>query len=112
RYSTFTGTAKAFNQQRTALAQAHGRLLKLPNNGDLSIAVGGDFRREAGGFTPDPITAAGDSTGTSALPTKGHYNVVEGFSELSLVPISGKPGAEWLEISLAARGFRYNTFGS
>ncbi|HSR99250.1 MAG TPA: TonB-dependent receptor [Kofleriaceae bacterium] len=111
-YVTFTGIGKGFNQQQATLAQAHGRLLKLPNNGDLSIAMGGDFRTEAGGFTPDPITAVGDSTGTSALPTKGSYNVVEGFSELSLVPISGKPGAEWLEISLAARAFRYNTFGS
>ncbi|MGH2899988.1 MAG: TonB-dependent receptor domain-containing protein, partial [Solirubrobacteraceae bacterium] len=38
--------------------------------------------------------------------------MIEGFSELSLVPVSGKPGAEWVELSLAARAFRYNTFGS
>src|SRR5262249_53755025 len=34
------------------------------------------------------------------------------FSELSIVPLSGKPLAEWTEISLAARGFHYNTFGN
>jgi iron complex outermembrane receptor protein len=111
-YVTFTGIGKGFNQQQTTLAQAHGRLLKLPNNGDLSIAMGGDLRRESGGFTPDPVSAAGDSTGTAIAPTKGAYQVIEGFSELSLVPVSGKPLAEWLEISLAARAFRYNTFGS
>jgi outer membrane receptor protein involved in Fe transport len=111
-YVTFTGVRKGFNEQQTVLAQAHGPLLTLPNNGDLSIAFGGDFRNEAGGTTPDPLTATGDTTGNAQAPTEGSYNVVEGFSELSLVPLSGKKFAEWVEIDLAARAFRYSTFGS
>ncbi|HMG22167.1 MAG TPA: TonB-dependent receptor, partial [Kofleriaceae bacterium] len=111
-YVTFTGVGSGFNQQQTVLARANGRLLTLPNDGDLSLALGGDFRQESGGFTPDPLTASGDSTGAAAAPTAGSYNVVEGFGELSLVPIAGRPLADWVEIDLAARAFRYSTFGS
>jgi iron complex outermembrane recepter protein len=111
-YVTFTGVRNGFNQQQTLLAETHGQIAKLPNNGDLSIAVGGDFRAESGATTPDPLAATGDTTGTSVAPTKGSYSVAEGFAELSLVPVSGKPLAQWVELNLAARAFRYNTFGS
>jgi iron complex outermembrane recepter protein len=111
-YVTFTGVRSGFNEQHTVLAHTHGQLAKLPNNGDLSVAFGGDFRSESGATTPDPLTATGDTTGNAVAPTAGSYNVVEGFAELSLVPVSGKRFAEWVELNLAARGFRYNTFGS
>ena len=111
-YTSYTGVRTGFSEQQTASANAHGQLLTLPNNGDLSLAVGGDFRRESGGSTPDPLTANGDTTGNASTPTAGSYNVVEGFGELSLVPISGNAIADWLEFDLAARGFRYSTFGS
>jgi iron complex outermembrane recepter protein len=111
-YSTFTGLSAGFNEQQTVLAQAHGRVMKLPNNGDLSLAVGTDFRKESGGYTPDPVTAAGDTTGNAVTPTIGSYNVLEAFGEVSLVPISGKKYAEWVELNLAARAFKYETFGT
>ncbi|MGH9886337.1 MAG: TonB-dependent receptor domain-containing protein, partial [bacterium] len=111
-YVTYTGVSNGFSQQQTMLAQANGRIATLPNNGDISLAFGGDFRKEAGGSTPDPLTATGDTTGNASAPTKGSYDVVEGFGEMSLVPVSGKKFAEWVEINLAARGFHYNTFGN
>jgi len=111
-YVTFTGVGSGFNEQQTVLGQAHGQLAKLPNNGDLSLAMGGDVRKESGGFSPDPLSATGDTSGTALAPTSGSYNVIEGFGELSLVPVSGLPLARWVELSLAARAFRYNTFGS
>jgi iron complex outermembrane receptor protein len=111
-YSTFTGISNGFNEQQTVLAQAHGRIMKLPNNGDLSMAIGTDFRKEAGGYTPDPITGAGDTTGNAVTPTLGSYNVFEGFGEVSLVPISGQKYAQWVELNLAARAFNYETFGT
>jgi outer membrane receptor protein involved in Fe transport len=111
-YVTFTGINAGYNQQQTVLAQAHGRIAKLPNNGDLSLAVGVDYRKEAGGFSPDPLTATGDTTGPAVAPTDGSYNVSEGFGEISLVPISGQKFAEWVELNLAARVFHYNTFGN
>ena len=111
-YATFTGIQSGFSQQQTVLMQTHGRIAKLPNNGDLSVAVGADYRKEDGGQTPDPLTSTGDTTGNFTAPTHGSYNVVEGFGEVSLVPISGKKFAEWVELNAAARAFRYNTFGS
>src|SRR5262249_46917300 len=39
-YTTYTGIANGFSQQQTVLATTHGRIAKLPNNGDLSLAVG------------------------------------------------------------------------
>ena len=111
-YTTFTGISSGFNQQQTVLATAHGRIAKLPNNGDLSLAIGTDFRQEAGGFTPDPLTSTGDTTGNAQAPTEGKYNVTEGFAEISLVPISGDKYAQWVELNLAARAFHYDTFGN
>jgi outer membrane receptor protein involved in Fe transport len=111
-YVTFTGVSTGFNDQKTALAQTAGRIAKLPNGGDISLAVGGDYRREEGGFTPDPLTSTGDTTGNAQAPTGGSYDVFEGYGELSLVPLSGKALAQWVEIDLAARAFKYSTFGS
>jgi len=111
-YATFTGVQSGFNTQQTVLAQTHGSIAKLPNNGDLSVAVGGDYRREAGGQTPDPLTSTGDTTGNAIQPTNGSYDVFEGFGEVSLVPVSGLKFAEWVELNAAARVFRYDTFGS
>jgi outer membrane receptor protein involved in Fe transport len=111
-YLTFTGISSGFNEQRTALAQAHGKLVDLPNHGDISLAFGGDYRREAGAFTPDPLTSTGDTTGNAQAPTSGAYHAVEGFSELSIVPLSGLPYAQWVEANFATRAYDYNTFGS
>jgi iron complex outermembrane recepter protein len=111
-YLTYTGVQNGFSDQMTMLTQAHGRIAKLPNNGDISLAVGGDYRRESGGQTPDPLTATGDTTGNASQPTNGSYNVLEGFGELSVVPISGNEIAQWVELNFAARAFRYSTFGS
>ena len=111
-YLTYTGVQNGFSAQHTVLATTHGRITKLPNNGDVSLAVGADYRYESGAQTPDPLTATGNTTGNAIQPTSGNYNVVEGFGELSVVPISGDEIAQWLELNLAARAFRYNTFGS
>jgi outer membrane receptor protein involved in Fe transport len=111
-YTTFTGVSTGFNQEHSALATTHGRIATTPWGGDIGLALGADYRKEAGGFTPDPLTATGDTTGNAAQPTNGSYNVVEGFAELSAVPIAHRGLAEWVEIDLAARAFRYNTFGS
>jgi outer membrane receptor protein involved in Fe transport len=111
-YLTFTGVSQGTNEQRTTLAQAHGKVVDLPNHGDISVAFGGDYRHEAGSFTPDPLTSTGDTTGNAQAPTSGSYNAVEAFGELSIVPIAETSIAKWLELSFAARGYVYDTFGS
>jgi iron complex outermembrane receptor protein len=111
-YLTFTGTQSGFNEQHTALATASGKLIDLPNHGDISLAIGGDYRFERGGQQPDPLTATGDTTGNAFQPTLGSYNTFEGFGELSVVPISGGEYLKWVEVNVAGRAYKYNTFGS
>lgn len=107
-YLTFTGIQAGFNEQHSALAQAHGKIVDLPNNGDISMAIGADYRHEQGGSQPDPLTATGDTTGNAFAPTEGSYHAFEGFAELSIVPISHVKGAEWVEVDVAGRAYDYN----
>ncbi|MBC7974042.1 MAG: TonB-dependent receptor, partial [Myxococcales bacterium] len=111
-YVTFTGVSTGFNQQQTLLATTSGQLTRTPWGGDISMAIGVDHRREAGGSTPDPLSASGDSTGNATRPTNGRYRVSEGFVELSAVPVIGKGFAQWVELDAAARVFDYDNFGS
>jgi outer membrane receptor protein involved in Fe transport len=111
-YLTFTGTTSGFNEQHTALATASGKLIDLPNHGDISLAVGTDYRFERGGFEPDPLTATGDTTGNATQGTLGSYHAFEGFGELSIVPYSGGDIIKWIELNAAGRAYDYNTFGS
>lgn len=111
-YVSYTGIDDSFIQQQTLLATAGGRLLKTPWGGDLSLAIGADYRAESAADVPDPITAAGDTTGNSRQATRGEYDVREGFAELSFVPVTKKQLAKWLEINAAARVFDYDTFGT
>ncbi|HTR56114.1 MAG TPA: TonB-dependent receptor [Kofleriaceae bacterium] len=107
-YLTFTGIQSGFNEQHTALAQAHGKIVDLPNHGDVSFAIGGDYRHEQGGVQPDPLTSTGDTTGNAQAPTEGAYHVFEGFSELSIVPVSGLNAAQWVQLDAAGRAYDYN----
>jgi hypothetical protein len=111
-YLTFTGTNSGFNEQHTAQATASGKLVDLPNHGDISLAVGADYRFERGGYQPDPLTSTGDTTGNASQPTLGSYHTFEAFGELSIVPVSGGETIKWVEINAAGRAYDYNTFGS
>ena len=111
-YLTFTGTQSGFNDQHTSLATASGKVVDLPNHGDISLAVGVDYRFERGGQEPDPLTATGDTTGNANAPTLGSYHAFEAFGELSIVPYSGGDFLKWVELNAAGRAYSYNTFGS
>jgi iron complex outermembrane receptor protein len=111
-YISYTGIDESFIKQQTFGATAHGRLAKTPWDGDISLAFGADYRVESAADIPNPVIAAGDTTGNSRKETRGDYNVREGFAELSVVPISKRQLAKWVELNAAARVFDYNTFGS
>ena len=109
---TYTGIGRGYTMMNMGQVTANGKLVDLGDGGDIRLAVGGEFRRVRGEYIPDPLTAAGDTSGNKGEPTSGYYEVFEGFGEVSVVPFVGKPFAEWLELNVAARGFNYNTFGS
>jgi outer membrane receptor protein involved in Fe transport len=74
--------------------------------------VGVDYRHEKGLYLPDPVSAAGESTGNNAAPTQGGFNVTEAYGELLIPLLNNLPGVNDLELNLAARTFKYSTFGS
>lgn len=115
---TYRGTLRGLNQQNSFTANVGAELFRLTENArPVGVAAGYEFRREVGANIPDPLTARGDTTGNKGEPTEGAYFVNEGYAELS-IPLLGRgpddtgaPQPDIVEISLAARGFNYNTFG-
>ncbi len=111
-YLSFVGTRRAVNEQTMLSVSAAGDLFHLFASRPVSLAAGYELRHEFGASIPDPLTAKGDTTGNIEAPTQGSFTVNEGYLELSLPIVSGKPAAENLEIMAALRAFNYDTFGS
>ncbi|HMG54038.1 MAG TPA: TonB-dependent receptor, partial [Kofleriaceae bacterium] len=109
-YAGFTGVEIGDTKQQTAVATAHGRIARLPGGGDIALAVTADFRRDSGNFTPDALIASGDTPANNPPAAHGEDQVFEAAAELAIVPIRDRDGTERLEIDLAARAFRYDSF--
>lgn len=91
-------------------ANLTGSLFTLPA-GDLGFAVGYEYRKEEGGFSPDSIAQSGNSTNLASGPTYGSYNLDEYYLELNIPLLADLPGAKELSVSAASRYSDYNTFG-
>lgn len=110
-YILFTAHDAWFYERNMYAANITGTLFDLPA-GPLGIAAGYEYRREKGQDTPDPLIAAGITSGNVRQPTAGSFSVDEVFVEFAVPILSDVPGAEVLEASLAARHSDYDTFGS
>jgi outer membrane receptor protein involved in Fe transport len=111
-YISYTGISDGFNEMKSWTFNTSGRLMKTPWGGDVALATGLEYRSEAGSFIPDPITESGDTTGNKGEATAGSFDVAAAYAELSIVPVIGKPYAEWLEFNLATRTSSFSTFGT
>ncbi len=111
KYIGYTGIARGHSDQRIWQLNLNGDLFELPA-GMAAAAVGYAFREESGAYIPDPITAIGDTTGNKEESTEGGYDVHEGYAEFLFPLVGDLPGLELLELSVAARAVKYNTFGS
>lgn len=109
-YIGSTGVLKAVNDQKVLTLNLGGDLFKLFARRPVGLAVGYDFRSEFAEQIPDPITAAGQTTGNMQKPTSGTLNVNEGFLELSVPVVSNRFLADNLELSLAARVVKFEQF--
>jgi outer membrane receptor protein involved in Fe transport len=109
---TFTDVGLGTDSQRTFLVTMNGPVAKLPRHGDISLSLGGDYRSETGEHHPPAVASHGNTTDDMALPTEGESRVVEGFGELSIVPIAGHDIARWVELDLGARVLHQSDFGS
>lgn len=111
-YLTFTGVRRALNSLLGVQANTSGELFTLGADRPAGIALGYEFRQQAGASIYDPVTAMGNTTGNKGENTSGSYNVHEGYVELSLPLVSGIFLAEDVEASAAARVFNYTNFGT
>jgi len=95
---------------QVANASVSGSLFNFGMGGDdVGIAFGAEYRKLASEFIPDTALSSGDVIGFNAgLPTKGDYNVKEGFAELRIPIASRVPFAYKLELSGAARYSDYS----
>ncbi|HEX4386284.1 MAG TPA: TonB-dependent receptor [Myxococcales bacterium] len=107
----FSGTSRSFDALYSVDLNAGGELFQLASDRAVSLAVGYEFRRQAGAQDADPIVASGDSADFNFKSTNGYYTANEAYGELSIPIMSNMPGVEQLEASAALRYVNYSTFG-
>lgn len=110
-YILFTAHDAFFAERNMYAANITGTLFDLPA-GPVGIAAGYEYRREKGADTPDPLIAAGITSGNARQPTSGSFSVDEAYVEFAVPILADMPAVEILEASLAARHSDYDTFGT
>lgn len=110
RYVTFTQKDVSEQQLWDVTLNLGAQLFEMPGGGWLSAAIGFEHRDQFGFFQPDAVVVAGNSAGVPSSPTRGGFNVNELYGEIK-APISGYPGLDLLEMSVAGRFSDYSTFG-
>jgi len=112
-YISYVGHDTARQQQRFAYANASTELpgtdLFLPAR--IGLAVGVEFRREDFRSTPDPLKVNGTSSTNASSATRGGYNAREAFVELAVPLLRDLPGANDVNLSLAARSSDFGDLG-
>lgn len=108
---TFTGVMRGYNQLIGTLANVSGPLFTLAAERPVALALGYEFRALSGGQIPDPITVAGETSGSAGLITEGRYSVHEVYAEFNAPIVEKRPALEALELMAAARGSFYSNFG-
>jgi outer membrane receptor protein involved in Fe transport len=106
------GVGNGTDNAHTTLATASGRIAELPNRGEISLSLGGDYRSEDGELVPTGVRVPDYSTDDVAETSKGRFRIFEGFGQLAIVPISGHEIAQRVEIDLGARAQRHSRYGS
>jgi iron complex outermembrane receptor protein len=96
--------------QNNFTAQVSGPAAHLPA-GDLSFAVGGNVRNEFLSDTPDFANATG-RTDQGGTPTRGSYNLKEGFVEFNIPLLKDGFLAKELSVNVAGRTSHYSNFGN
>lgn len=123
-YVTAIADPTGVNKQRVVTASVNGPVTALPG-GDLSFALGTEFRRESTDFKPgdfffgapdpnDPNNRIQFGRSIPIFPVKGHYNTKEVFGELRapiIGPSNNIPGVRSLELHGAARYVDHSTAG-
>lgn len=108
-FPTFTDTG--ITKTRSYFANISGPVIDLPA-GELSVALGYQYRKEEGRFVPDAFAQSRQSTALGASTTAGDYSLNEFFAEVNVPVLRDLPFAKELTVNLATRYSDYSNFGS
>ncbi|QDL29597.1 TonB-dependent receptor plug domain-containing protein [Stenotrophomonas maltophilia] len=108
-FPTFTDTG--ITKTRSYFANISGPVIDLPA-GELSVALGYQYRKEEGRFVPDAFAQSRQSTALGASTTAGNYSLNEFFAEVNVPVLRDLPFAKELTVNLATRYSDYSNFGS
>lgn len=96
--------------QKLAGANISGNLFDLWD-GPLGAAVGVEYRKESSSAVNDPLSSAGLNGGNALPPTRGKFDVIEGYGEVSVPILRERPFFKDLTLRAAARISDYSTVG-
>ncbi|HVY88901.1 MAG TPA: TonB-dependent receptor [Hyphomonadaceae bacterium] len=78
----------------------------------IAISVGAEYRGESANYQPDAASQSGSSPGFGqTLPTRGRYDVNEGFAEAIIPVIENMAWANKVDVELGFRHSDYSTSG-
>lgn len=109
-FTTFTQNDQSEQELNDVAANVSGELFDLPA-GSFAYAVGFEYRKETGSFTPDSTVSAGETADVPSSPTEGEVKVNELYLELRAPLLSDLPAVDHLELSAAVRSSDYDNIG-
>ena len=102
---SYTQIADGGNEQHLVSGVISGEAFDL-DAGAVGFAIGAEYRHDSGFYTPDEVVQRGEGTSAQQAPTKGSYDVISVYQELSI------PFTEKLMGEFAIRFDDYSTFGN
>jgi iron complex outermembrane receptor protein len=96
--------------QHVVAANLNGQLFDI-GAGPVSIALGGEYRKEQVRGSTDPISQAGGFFVNNGIAVNGAMEVAEGYVETAIPLARDTAWAKLLELNGAARYTHYNTAG-
>jgi outer membrane receptor protein involved in Fe transport len=113
-YIAYTAQNDFQNNQRIYNVDiSNNQLGNLPG-GPMGLAIGLEDLEHDGIFLPSSVAEAGNDSfnpGRPVLPTEGRTDEKSIYAELDLPLVGGLPGMKLLDLDLADRESRYNSFG-
>jgi outer membrane receptor protein involved in Fe transport len=105
-----TATTNIKLTQHVVAANLSGELFDI-GAGSVSLAIGGEYRKEKVSGNTDPISQAGGFYVNNGVAVNGTMEVVEGYVETAIPLARDAAWAKLLELNGAARYAHYTTVG-
>lgn len=109
-WATFIQSDQSEQELNDIIANLSGDVFELPA-GPFAYALGFEYRKETGSFTPDAAVQAGETADVPAAPTAGETQVREAYLELRAPVLANLPAVRRLELSAAVRSSDYDRIG-